>query len=98
MDPNWLDSPQHFVAAALIAGVVALRAANHDAIRTSIAGLLGLGIAMTAQVAWEVAEYVVRYADEPHASAYYDTIADSTNALVGASVAVGLFVVLKART
>lgn len=98
MDPNWLGSPQHFVAAALIAGVVALRAANHEGIRTSVAALLGLGVAMTAQVAWEVAEYLVRYADEPHASAYYNTIADSANALVGACVAVGLFSVVERRT
>jgi hypothetical protein len=97
VDPDWLGSPHHFIAAGLIAGAVAFRASRAHT-RVSIAGLLGIGVAMTAQVAWEVFEYLIRYADEPYASAYYDTIADSTNALVGALVAVGLFAAIKTRT
>jgi hypothetical protein len=62
-----------------------------------IAGLLGVGVAMIAQVGWEVLEYLVRYANEPHSSAYYDTIADSANALVGALTGAGVAAAVRAR-
>ena len=98
MDPDWLGSPQHLVAAALIAGAVVLLATTRAGVSLPVASLLGIGLAMTAQTAWEVSEYLIRYADEPYASAYYDTIADSANALVGAFVGAGLVWVVRART
>jgi hypothetical protein len=97
MEPNWLGSPQHFVGAALIAGAAVVFATTRLGIRVPIALLLGVGASMTAQVGWEVFEYLVRYANEPHASAYYDTIADSANALVGAVAGASFAAVLRAR-
>lgn len=97
MDPDWLGSPQHFVAAALIAGTAVVFATTRAGVSVPIAVLLGVGVAMTAQVGWEVLEYLIRYANEPYASAYYDTIADSANALVGALAGAGVAVVLLAR-
>lgn len=45
---------------------------------------LGVGAALTAEVAVEVVEYPLRYADNPNLTAYYDTVADLTSSLVGA--------------
>src|SRR5919106_959278 len=98
MDPDWLGSPQHLVGAALVAGAVTFVAPTRAGVGVANAAVLGIGAAMTAQVAWEVLEYLIRYADEPYASAYYDTIADSANALMGAFVGAGLVSVVRPRT
>jgi tetrahydromethanopterin S-methyltransferase subunit E len=98
MDPDWLGSPQHFVGAALIAGVVALITRTRLDIGFTLAVLLGMGVALTVQAVWEVAEYLIRYADQPYASAYYDTIADTASALAGALTGASLTLVARARS
>jgi hypothetical protein len=83
MHPDWLGSPQHAVGAALLAGVVAWFAPS--ILRSSfwVSVLVAVSVAMTAEVAWEIAEYPLRYADDPNLTAYYDTVADLTSSLVG---------------
>lgn len=97
MDPDWLGSPQHFVAAALLAGGVVLWATARLDISLALAAVGGVGVALTAQAVWEVAEYLIRYADEPYASAYYDTIADTASALAGALAGAGLTILVRAH-
>jgi hypothetical protein len=58
--------------------------ARRSRIGNLVASGIGIGAALTAQCLWEVGEYLLRYANEPHASAYYDTIADTANSLAGA--------------
>ena len=95
MDPDWLGSPQHFVAAGLISAAAALLA-RRSRIGDLVAAGIGIGAALSAQAAWEIGEYLLRYANEPHASAYHDTIADTANSLAGA-VAGALLVLVVAR-
>jgi hypothetical protein len=85
--PDWLGSPQHFIAAALLAGVVAWFAPRFVQADGWVIAALAVGVAMAGEVVVELAEYPLRYADDPNLTAYYDTIADLTSSLAGALVA-----------
>ncbi len=90
MGPDWLGSPQHFVAGAVIAAFVALGPLR-PVLPTWVTLVLGVGAAMTAESVWEFFEYQLRYAGHLRATAYWDTIADLTATFVGACTAVALF-------
>ena len=86
MDPDWLGSPQHFAGGLAVAAVVAFLARGHLSLAWWVAAGLGLGVAASAEIAFELLEYPVRYADEVHLTAYYDTLADLANSLAGGLV------------
>jgi hypothetical protein len=87
--PDWLGSPQHLV------GGVGLSLAVAWLVRGRpwpwwIVATLAIGVTMTAEAVIEILEYPLLYADEPHLSAYYDTIADLTATLAGALIGTSL--------
>jgi hypothetical protein len=83
--PNWLGSPQHFVVGA-IAAMVVFAAARSRWIRLPewVAFVLAVSLVSTAELVLELIEYPLLYADHFHHSAYYDTLADMANSVVGA--------------
>jgi hypothetical protein len=83
--PNWLGSPQHFVVGA-IAAVAVFAAARSKWIRLPewVAFVLAVSLVSTAELVLELVEYPLLYADHFHHSAYYDTLADMANSVVGA--------------
>jgi hypothetical protein len=83
MSPDWLGNPQHVVAAAFLAFVVA------HATRRWIGQwwariAAAVGVTLTAEILVELAEYVLFYMDGADAEQYYDTLADLVASLVGA--------------
>ena len=93
--PNWLGSPQHFAAGAILAFVVVLVAAHWKA-PWWLAAILGVGVTCVAEIALKLVEYL--YVDLTNgtiaAGAYYDSLVDNTTTLAGALVgaAVGVLV------
>jgi hypothetical protein len=85
--PNWLGSPQHFVVGAITA-VAVYAAARSRRIRLSewVAFVVAVSLVSTAELVLELIEYPLLYANHFHHSAYYDTLADMANSLVGAIV------------
>jgi hypothetical protein len=83
--PNWLGSPQHFVGGVGLAAAVVV-AARWRGLGGALAFALAVGIASTVEILIELMEYPLLYADRFHASAYYDTLADMGNTLVGGIV------------
>ena len=81
--PNWLGSPQHVVAGALLALAVVVLA-RLLGIRGWVAVGLAVGAASAAEIVVELVEYPLLYADRFHRSAYYDTLSDMASTLVGA--------------
>jgi hypothetical protein len=83
--PNWLGSPQHFVVGA-IAAMAVFAAVRSKWIRLPewVAFVFAISLVSTAELVLELVEYPLLYADHFHHSAYYDTLADMANSLVGA--------------
>jgi hypothetical protein len=83
--PNWLGSPQHFVVGA-IAAIVVFAATRSKWIRLPewVAFALAVSLVSTAELVLELIEYPLLYANHFHHSAYYDTLADMANSVVGA--------------
>lgn len=94
MHPDWLGSPQHFVAGAALACAVALVARRAGIDDWRLLALLAVGVTSTAEVVVEIAEYAFRIA---HATAYYDTIADLAATLAGALLGSAVGIPLGAR-
>jgi multisubunit Na+/H+ antiporter MnhE subunit len=83
--PNWLGSPQHFVVGA-IAAMAVFAAARSKWIRLPewVAFVLAVSVVSSAELVLELIEYPLLYADHFRRSAYYDTLADMANSVVGA--------------
>lgn len=94
MHPDWLGSPQHFLGGAFAAVLAIVVAARLGVRGPLLLGVLGVGVAMTAEAVVEIAEYAFRIA---HATAYYDTIADLAATLAGAVVGAGVAAVAVSR-
>ena len=96
--PNWLGSPQHFVV-GLIAAVVAYAVARSRWLRLPewLAFVVAVSLVSTAELVLELFEYPLLYADTFHYSAYYDTIADMANSIVGAVVGAAIAVPIARR-
>jgi uncharacterized membrane protein YjdF len=88
MHPDWLGSPQHFVAGLVLAFAIALVAGRRGIGPYWLIAVLAVAVTMLAESAVELVEYPLLYSDRFHATAYYDTIADIASTLVGALVAV----------
>jgi hypothetical protein len=85
--PDWLGSPQHFAAGAVLAFVLVLVASRWKA-PWWLAATIAIGVTCTAEIALKLAEYL--YVDLTNgtisAGAYYDSLVDNTTTLVGALV------------
>ena len=83
--PNWLGSPQHLVVGAVAAAVVfAAARSKWIGLPEWVALLLAVSLVSTAELVLELIEYPLLYANHFHHSAYYDTLADMANSVVGA--------------
>ena len=78
MSPDWLGSPQHVVAGALLGAAFARRRIR----LLWLVLLFALGVVALAELLVELVEYPLLYGADAHARANYDTIAD-----LGAAVA-----------
>jgi hypothetical protein len=91
MSPDWLGNPQHVLAGAVLAFVVAQL--TRAWLRPWWArAAVAIGAAATAEIGVELVEYVLLYRDEATVYEYYDTLSDLASSLFGALVgsAVGL--------
>jgi hypothetical protein len=97
--PDWLaGSPQHFVVGAIAAVVVYVVARSRWlALPEWLAFVLAVSLVSTAELVLELVEYPLLYADHFHHSAYYDTLADMANSIVGAVVGAALAIPLRRR-
>jgi hypothetical protein len=60
-----------------------------------LAFVLAVSLVSTAELVLELVEYPLLYADHFHHSAYYDTLADMANSIVGAVVGAAVAVPLR---
>jgi hypothetical protein len=96
--PNWLGSPQHFVVGAIAAiGVYAAARSRWMRLPEWLAFVLAVTLVGTAELVLELIEYPLLYANHFHYSAYYDTLADMANSLVGAFLGAAAAVVFARR-
>lgn len=84
--PNWLDSPQHFIVGLAAAVVVYFAGRRLVRLPEWVAVVLSVSVVSTAELVLELIEYPLLYANHFHHSAYYDTLADMANSVVGACV------------
>jgi hypothetical protein len=93
MSPDWLDSPQHLVAGALL-GAAAIAFARRRIQPTWLLLTFALGTVALAELLVELIEYPLLYGTDAHAGAYYDTIADLAATIAGGLI--GAFAALAA--
>ena len=97
MHPDWLGSPQHFVAGAGLAVAVVMLAPRFSIQNAWVAAALAVGIVMVAEALVELVEYPLMYSDDPNLTAYFDTLADLANSLVGGVVGAGAALAYRLR-
>jgi len=96
MSPNWLSDPKHVVAGAVLG--FALVAVGWNRVRpVSLLALLSISLVALAELMVELLEYPLVYAGEFYPSAYYDTIADLADTMVGGLVGVVGALIVKRR-
>lgn len=96
--PNWLGSPQHFVVGAIAAVAVYFVARTRwFALPEWLAFVLAVSLVSTAELVLELFEYPILYGSHAHATAYYDTLADMANSIVGAVAGAVLAIPLRRR-
>jgi hypothetical protein len=96
--PDWLGSPQHFAAGAVLAFVIMLVASRWKA-PWWLAAVVAVGVTCAAEIALKFAEYLAVHLTNGSISsgAYYDSLVDNTTTLVGALVGAALGVVVSER-
>jgi hypothetical protein len=83
--PNWLGGPQHFVVGAIAAATLyAVARSRRVRMPRWLALILAISLVCTAELILELFEYPLLYSDRFHHSAYWDTLADMANSIVGA--------------
>ena len=97
MHPDWLGSPQHFAAGALLAVAVVILAPRFSIQNAWLAAALAVGIVMLAEALVELAEYPLRYSGDPNLTAYFDTLADLASSLVGGVIGAGAALAYRLR-
>jgi hypothetical protein len=97
MQPDWLGSPQHFVAGALLAVAVLTLAPRLSIQNPWVGAALAVGIVMVGEALVELLEYPFRYSDDPNLTAYLDTLADLASSLVGGVIGAGAALVYRLR-
>jgi hypothetical protein len=85
--PDWLGSPQHAAAGAVLALCLVLVASRLKA-RGWLAATVAVGLTCTAEIVLKLAEYLYVAATNGTISsgAYYDSLVDNTTTLAGALV------------
>jgi hypothetical protein len=89
MHPDWLGSPQHFVAGALLGAVIVMVAPRFSIRNAWLAAVLAVGLVMVGEALVELVEYPLMYSNDPNLTAYFDTLADIANSLVGGVAGAG---------
>jgi uncharacterized membrane protein YjdF len=84
MHPDWLGNPHHFVAGFLLAAVVIWLSPRIPITNAWTAAIFAVGIVMLGEALVELIEYPSKYSGDPNPTAYFDTISDLANSLVGA--------------
>lgn len=97
MHPDWLGSPQHFVAGALLAVAVVILAPRFSIQNVWVAAALAVGIVMVGEALVELVEYPLLYSDDPNLTAYFDTLADLVSSLAGGVVGAGAALAYRLR-
>jgi hypothetical protein len=97
MHPDWLGSPQHFVAGASLAIAIVIIAPHFSIQNPWVAGALAVGIVMIGEALVELVEYPLLYSDDPNLTAYFDTLADLASSLVGGVVGAGAALAYRLR-
>jgi hypothetical protein len=97
MHPDWLGSPQHFVAGALLAVAVVILAPRFSIQNAWVAAALGVGLVMVGEALVELVEYPLLHSDDPNLSAYFDTLADLASSLIGSVIGAGAAVAYRLR-
>ena len=96
--PNWLGSPQHFVAGAVLAFAIVLVAVRWKA-SWWLAATVAVGVTCVTEIVLKLAEYL--YVDLTNgtisAGAYYDSLVDNTTTLAGALVGAAFGVLVADR-
>ena len=96
MSPDVLGNPQHFVAGAVLAFLVAHVAGRW--VRDWWARVaIAVGVTLTAEIFVEIAEYFVWHQGTAEGKEYYDLVADLVASLVGALTGAAGSLVLTAR-
>jgi hypothetical protein len=97
MHPDWLGSPQHVVAGALLAAAIVVLAPRFSIQNGWIAAALAVGIVMVGEALVELVEYPLLYSDDPNLTAYFDTLADLASSLVGGVIGAGAALAYRRR-
>ncbi len=97
MSPDWLGSPQHFVAGLALTLAAAVWARRRLSAAWQVAGL-ALAITMAAEALVELAEYPLLYGHDATLPAYYDTIADIGATFAGAILGTLIGLALRNRS
>ena len=90
MTPDWLGSPQHLVAGAVLSLTVCVIFRRRVSRTRWVAAGAAVVATMAAESLVELLEYPVLYGDGASETAYYDTIADIGATLAGAMIGAGL--------
>jgi hypothetical protein len=97
MHPDWLGSPQHVAAGALLAAAVVIIAPRFSIESPWVAGVLAVGIVMVGEALVELVEYPLRYSADSNLTAYFDTLADLASSLVGGLIGASAAVAFRLR-
>jgi len=97
MHPDWLGSPQHFAAGALLAVAVVVLAPRFSIKNAWVAAALAVGIVMVGEALVELVEYPLLYSDDPNLTGYFDTLADLASSLVGGVIGAGAALAYRLR-
>jgi|SRR5215213_9557157 len=97
MHPDWLGSPQHVAAGALLAAAVVIVGPRFSIESPWIAAVLAVGMVMVGEALVELVEYPLRYGDDPNLTAYFDTLADLASSLVGGLIGASAGVAFRLR-
>jgi uncharacterized membrane protein YjdF len=92
MHPDWLGSPQHFVAGVVLAFVAAWVGRRWISNR-AVLFVFAVSVTALGEIAVELVEYPLMYAGKFHYSAYYDTLADLADTMAGAVLGAALGVI-----
>ena len=87
--PNWLGSPQHVAAGAVLALGLTLVAVRWNA-PLWLAAVISIGAASAAEIVLKLAEYLYFAPTTLDAGAYYDSLVDNTSTLAGALIGAGV--------
>jgi cell shape-determining protein MreD len=96
LSPDWLGSPQHLVAGAIL-GFMVGRMASRWVTQPWLIFVVAVGVVCTAELVVELIEYPLLYSGKPHVSAYYDTLADLADTIVGGVIGAALSLIRRHR-